>query len=59
MPIEVKELHIKTVISDSGQQNAPSNGGNTENASSNSKMDKIIEMCVEQVLEILKEKKER
>lgn len=56
MPIEIKELHIKAVVNDESQQNTPARGNDS---SSNMRMDAIIEKCVEQVLEILKEKKER
>ena len=59
MPIEIKELHIKTVVSDDAQQGASSNTGAADNTSNSAKMDQIVEMCVEKVLEILKEKKER
>lgn len=52
MPIEIKELHIKINVNDGATQQE-SGGGD-----SNSK-DEIIEACIEQVLEILKEKEER
>jgi hypothetical protein len=53
MPIEIKELHIK--INVSGDSDRPRNGGNEQE---NSK-EKIIESCVEQVMEILSKKEER
>ncbi|WP_198152432.1 DUF5908 family protein [Draconibacterium sediminis] len=53
MPIEIKELHIK--INVPGDSEQPRNGGGDEE---NSK-EKIIEACVEQVMEILSKKEER
>ncbi|MGQ1785070.1 DUF5908 family protein [Saccharicrinis sp. GN24d3] len=52
MPIEIKELHIKINVSDDSRRVRPS--GN-----SSSDKDKIIEACVEQVMEILSKKEER
>ncbi len=62
MPIEIKELHIRITV------NAPENGssqGTLPNslfqAGSNSTDDKesIVAECVEQVMQILQEKRER
>ena len=57
MAIEIRELHIKAVI-DSGKS-----GGKKEStagdASNPSAPDQIVDLCVEKVLEILREKKER
>lgn len=52
MPIEIKELHIKI--------NVDENPGKPD-AKANSKgdKDKIIEACVEQVMEIISKNKER
>lgn len=62
MPIEIRELHIKTVVDASGEKKGnataetgvkasePGEAGNT---------DQLIELCVEKILEILKEKTER
>ncbi len=52
MPVEIRELQITTTVQDSG--NTPSSPG----VSSASNED-MIAKCVEQVLEILKEKSER
>ncbi|QIR36405.1 hypothetical protein HCG51_06290 [Tolypothrix sp. PCC 7910] len=54
MPIEIRELVIKTSIND-GQNNS---SGGTESSDANDQ-DAIIAACVEQVLAILKEKSER
>ncbi|SMO64044.1 hypothetical protein SAMN06265379_10412 [Saccharicrinis carchari] len=52
MPIEIKELHIKINVDDGSRRGrgASKNGGDK---------DKIIEACVEQVMEILSKKEER
>ena len=53
MPVEIRELQITTTVQEDGNTSssspAPVAGGN----------DDIIAKCVEQVLEILKEKTER
>ena len=54
MPIEIRELQITTVVQDSGS--APSSNAVSSSPSAN---EDIIAKCVEQVLEILKEKSER
>ena len=53
MPIEIKEMHIKIVL-DQGGTSAASPA--TEDPD---EKDKIIEACVEQVMEILSKKEER
>ena len=52
MPIEIKELHIKINVDESPESS------NSETTNRNEK-DKIIEACVEQVLEIISKNKER
>jgi len=52
MPIEIKELHIKINVDESFESSSP------ETSERNDK-DKIIEACVEQVMEILANKEER
>jgi hypothetical protein len=57
MPIEIKELHIKTVVENGPTaQNQQQNSGNNQAAGD---PDKIVALCVEQVMEILKNKNER
>lgn len=55
MPIEIKELHIRTTIDNSS--------GSNNNTGSEKDLKKIkaeiIKECVEEVFEILKEKEER
>lgn len=56
MPIEIKELNIKAYIDDSSAScNPPINPVNN-NADY---IDTVITACVEQVLQILKDKEER
>jgi len=52
MPIEIKELNIKINVDESPQSS------NTEQNDRNQK-EKIIEACVEQVMEIISKNKER
>ena len=56
MPIEIRELHIKMSVSDQGSQGeAPI--GTADNGKKDK--DKIVAECVEQVMEILRQKQER
>jgi hypothetical protein len=52
MPVEIRELQIVTTVQDTGSKSSASAG-------SSANTDDIIAKCVEQVLEILKEKNER
>ena len=58
MPIEIRELVIKATV---GNGETAQNGGNTEGANGGNATasDAFITVCVEKVLEILKEKAER
>jgi hypothetical protein len=52
MPIEVRELVIKAVVTQDGANGAaPQGGGGSQ--------EEIIQACVEKVMDILKEKNER
>jgi hypothetical protein len=56
MPVEIRELQITTVV----QESASAAGASASSAASPStNIDAIVSACVEQVLEILKEKNER
>lgn len=58
MPIEVKELHIKGVVSN--DTSAAGSSNNTAGAGgSQEQQESIIAACVEKVLKILEDKKER
>jgi len=54
MPIEIRELQLTTVVQDS---KGASSANTSAPASTNN--DAVIAACVEQVLEILKQKNER
>ena len=58
MPIEVRELVIKATVQQSGSNGSSgastSSGNNTVSGNQ-----EIINLCVEKILEILKEKNER
>jgi hypothetical protein len=54
MPVEIRELQITTVVQDAGQKPAAA-----ASQSSTANNDAVISACVEQVLEILKQKTER
>lgn len=56
MPLEIRELVIKTSISDGGQAQVTNSSADS---SSGGDQDAIIAACVEQVLAILKAKAER
>lgn len=56
MPIEIRELTIKAFVNETSQQSPP--GGSAAQSGSLDK-DQIISACVEQVLQILKDKRER
>lgn len=56
MPIEIKEVHIKAVIQEETSRPVANSNAIT---STTQQMNTIIEQCVEQVLNILKEKQER
>jgi hypothetical protein len=62
MPIEIRELHIKAVIDSGGgkpaseevsQKDKPGGDQSAPNA------EQIVDLCVEKVMEILKQKNER
>ena len=57
MPLEIRELVIKTSINEGGQ--APTANPNAGDSGGSGDQDAIISACVEQVLAILKEKAER
>lgn len=51
MPIEIKELHIKITVDESKSGSSRGSGGNDKQ--------QLIAQCVEQVLEVIKNQKER
>lgn len=52
MPIEIRELHIKINVDNTTEQRRNRNNENQDK-------DKIIEACVERVMELLSKKEER
>ncbi len=54
MPVEIKELHIKATVQDDSAKNEHQSA-----TVSQSQLNTIVAECVEQVSNILKEKKER
>ena len=64
MPIEIKELHIRMTVNAPGNANeasSPTPVGNGKPSQSNPAADReaLVAECVEQVLQILADKKER
>jgi hypothetical protein len=57
MPIEIKELHIRAVVQDAEATQQANSTSTTE--ASTLQINAIVAECVEQVLNILKEKQER
>jgi hypothetical protein len=56
MPIEIRELVIKATVT---QEAGNERGGTPSSSNNGSPGEDIIKICVEKVLEILKEKNER
>lgn len=56
MPIEIKELNIKAYIDDSS---SASNRQQNPVINNSTPVESIISACLEQVLQVLKDKKER
>jgi hypothetical protein len=54
MPVEIRELQITAVV-----QNAPASAQSSSSHETPANNDEIVAACVEQVLEILKQKNER
>lgn len=54
MPIEIRELHIKMSVPDQG---TPTGGGTSGGSKMNT--EKVVAECVEQVMEIIRQKQER
>lgn len=60
MPIEIKELHIRvTVNAPAEQTTAKKTNGAAQAAENGADKDAIVAECVEQVLQILHNKRER
>lgn len=61
MPLEIKELVIKVNVTEPGAErsNAAQRGGGRRGQSGGADKKAIVKECVEQVMEILKNKTER
>jgi len=61
MPLEIRELIVKATVDSSGSTSGTSDTGadNGSNGNEQSSQEQLINLCVEKVLEILKEKAER
>ncbi len=63
MPIEIRELYIKAVVDAGGGKTnngqPGTDAGKPANDISAQNAEQLIDLCVEKVLEILKEKRER
>lgn len=55
MPIQIKELVVKTTINEKKESIVPDQDSNINNYD----MDNLIQICVEQVLNIIKRSQER
>ncbi|HNE27640.1 MAG TPA: DUF5908 family protein [Saprospiraceae bacterium] len=60
MPLEIRELIVKATVDSSGSASgASTDAGNGSNGNEQASQEQLINLCVEKVLEILKEKAER
>lgn len=61
MPVEIRELIIRTVVTgeESGSSPQTASGGQAGGGAGKSNMAEIVAECVEQVMEILREERER
>lgn len=55
MPIEIRELHIKAIVENASEgESAQKEGANNENAE-----ERILRACIERVMDLIEEAKER
>jgi hypothetical protein len=54
MPVEIRELQIKAVVED-----RPANSSSASSPTTATNTEAIIAACIEQIMEILKQKNER
>jgi hypothetical protein len=59
MPIEIRELNIRVSVNQSPAEQDSKGGGGGSGGGGGAGKDEIIAECVEQILEILKNKNER
>ena len=58
MPVEIRELEINVQVGQ-GQGAGPLGGGAADRGSQGGDKDELIRTCIEEVMEIIKNKKER
>jgi hypothetical protein len=58
MPLEIRELHIRVNVNQP-QQGSQGNAGDAGGGDSDKKKDALINQCIEEVMDILKNKNER
>ena len=59
MPIEIRELHIRVTVTSEGGEKSAAKGNDAAGAKEPLDKAALIAECVEQVMEILQQKKER
>jgi hypothetical protein len=60
MPLEIKELHIKVTVNQPSQGQQPASGAlASEGGKADDEKEAIISQCVDEILEIINNKKER
>ncbi|HEX6427322.1 MAG TPA: DUF5908 family protein [Niastella sp.] len=61
MPLEIKELHIKVTVNQPTQGSQPANtsAGGAGAGKAGDEKEAIISQCVDEILEIINNKKER
>ncbi|MEO6455355.1 MAG: DUF5908 family protein [Ginsengibacter sp.] len=59
MPLEIKELHIRVTVNQPEGKSSPQQASTTEPDGNKDEKEAIINQCVEQVIDLLNNKKER
>ncbi len=61
MPIQIRELVVKVTVNEEANQASRTNTGNTQapNPNAGAASQELLDQCVEQVIAVLKRKRER
>ena len=59
MPLEIKELIIRVSVNQPGQQSPSSQAASSQPGDNKDEKEALINQCVEQIVDLLKNKKER
>jgi hypothetical protein len=59
MPVQIRELVVKVTVSEGANTPAQAGAGSSQSPSSAPANSDLLQQCVEEVLEVLKRKKER